>query len=90
MELIATNLEKGITMSGEQDAKRIRLASKLLKMGMEEYYGNKYLKDHWKKDTTGFDDSYTVQNGITAYSKDHKCIQLALGIIAKDYQGWWN
>ena len=103
LEIMADEFEKtNITMSSLQDAKRMRLASKLLKMFIEEHYHTEYLNKHWDENKIeggwmvgrfmkgGFDNSYSIEDSVKASNKDWKALNLALKIISQDIKGWWQ
>ncbi len=86
---------KDITMSSAQDAKRMRLAAKLLGMYREEYYSNKYLSDAFPPDEGGkwnleWAPGKSMEGSIEAHRRDFRCLTLALRIVNQDLQGWWQ
>jgi len=74
-----------ITMSSAQDAKRMRLAAKLLKIYREEKYNN----DYWESIESDFS-RYNHKLGMAAEEKNLKALKLACKIIAQDLPGWWQ
>lgn len=83
-----------ITMSSEQDAKRMRLAAKLLKMYQQEHYMEKYYDDgilnkNYKSFTLKWKEGYSTKSWISL-NKDQKALNLAMRIIAQNMGGWWQ
>lgn len=78
---------KPLTESSLQDAKRMRLAAKLLQMYRDEYYLTQVAISRSDTDTSA---KYALDELRTAQAKDEKALKLAFRIIGQDLPGWWQ
>lgn len=86
---------KGHFENDEQDAKRMKLAAKLIRMFMEEHYHHEYLKDAFIQ--TGDDmldmdwtPGKSLEGSIASSNKDLKALSLGMRIVAQNCRGWWQ
>ncbi len=93
---------KDITVSAAHNAKRMRLAAKLLNRFRTEYYQTQYQGEHWVEDKVskyfslstkefqgGFDSTYNSVDSYKASKKDEKALRIGMLIISRSLPRWW-
>lgn len=92
---MADSFEKNpITTTSLQDAKDMRKVICLLKMGVDEYYHNKYYDegtkeqpDLWKLE---WKEGYNTDDWFKAADKDQKALEIAFKMMSYKLRGWWQ
>ncbi len=98
LKIMSEEFERtNITMSSEQDARRMKLCSKLIQMYLDEHYSTKYYQEGIiKEDKIDFTTSlkwkkgYSSEEWLKTYEKDNRCLDISLRILKQDLPGWWQ